>query len=526
MQSFPPTTHSVPESFLSKFGSCITAVLSGFDRIRFRGVLRMLFKPLEMDFYLSRCGVLIKDFKAFAEELTGRVKAAAYQAACAAGRPVQYLADSQLSKEDLARQIAQRNAICEGLIVLFGAVEPCSSFSVRGDRANRKIHLVLEQRKCTHLYHYYMHREFGLMHVRVQSWFPFTVTVCLNGRNWLARQMDQAGIDYRQCENCFLELSDPVAAQALMNQQLQTDWPKVLGQLLKEAHPLASEIVAPLKQGYYWSAAETEYATDLLFDHPKRLAELYPQFLRHGLSSFQCSDVLRFLGKNRPEVFCGELTGTLKHRPEGLRLKYTVNGNSLKMYDKEAQVLRVETTINRPRDFRVYRPTLDDPNRGLKWQELRYGVADLYRRAEVSHRANARYLEALASVTGRTPLHQEALGVCQAMIVEHHRYRALNPWSLEDGKFLEFINRGEFKLHGLRNRDLRVLFFAPTKDKKLQRRQAAAITRRIALLRAHRLLRKAGATHRYHLTKRGQRIVTALLAARNADVDALTKMAA
>ena len=162
----------------------------------------------------------------------------------------------------------------------------------------------------------------------------------------------------------------------------------------------------------------------------------------------------------------------------------------------------------------------------MKWQELRYGVADLYRRAEVSHRANARYLEALASVTGRTPLHQEALGVCQAMIVEHHRYRALNPWSLEDGKFLEFINRGEFKLHGLRNRDLRVLFFAPTKDKKLQRRQAAAITRRIALLRAHRLLRKAGATHRYHLTKRGQRIVTALLAARNADVDALTKMAA
>ena len=73
-------------------------------------------------------------------------------------------------------------------------------------------------------------------------------------------------------------------------------------------------------------------------------------------------------------------------------------------------------------------------NQGMKWQELRYGVADLYRRAEVSHRANARYLEALASVTGRTPLHQEALGVCQALIVEHHRYRALNPWSLADGK--------------------------------------------------------------------------------------------
>jgi len=61
-----------------------------------------------------------------------------------------------------------------------------------------------------------------------------------------------------------------------------------------------------VKDGYYWSAAETEYASDLLFDHPKPLAELYPQFLHHGLSSFQCSDVLRFLDKNRPEVFCGD----------------------------------------------------------------------------------------------------------------------------------------------------------------------------------------------------------------------------
>ena len=101
-----------------------------------------------------------------------------------------------------------------------------------------------------------------------------------------------------------------------------------------------------------------------------------------------------------------------------------------------------------------------------------------------------------------------------------HRFIVRDGWHPTSPK------KVEFKLRGLRNRDLRVPLFSPIKDKKLQRRQAAAITRRIALLRAHGLLRKAGATHRYHLTKSGQRIVTALLAARNADVDALTKMAA
>jgi hypothetical protein len=82
-------------------------------------------------------------------------------------------------------------------------------------------------------------------------------------------------------------------------------------------------------------------------------------------------------------------------------------------------------------------------------------------------------------------------------------------------------------LSGLRNRDLRVLLY-PNKpsSKPLQRRQAAAITRRLALLRVHGILRKLTGTHRYQLTTRGRRILTALLAARNADVDQLTKMAA
>ena len=103
---------------------------------------------------------------------------------------------------------------------------------MRGDRASKEIHLVIEPRMCTHFYHYFLHSDFGLMHVRVQSWFPFTVEVCLNGREWLARQMDRAGISYVQADNCFIKLRDPAAAQSLLDEQLHTDWPKLLGQLL------------------------------------------------------------------------------------------------------------------------------------------------------------------------------------------------------------------------------------------------------------------------------------------------------
>ncbi len=153
-----------------------------------------------MERYLCSCGVLIKEFKHFAESVTAKVKAAARHSAAAAHRAVEYLSSAKLSKEDYARQIAQESGIKEGLIALFSAKEPCYSYSVRGDRASKEIHLVIEPRMCTHFYHYFLHADFGLMHVRVQSWFPFTVEVCLNGREWLARQMDRAGLRYQKAE--------------------------------------------------------------------------------------------------------------------------------------------------------------------------------------------------------------------------------------------------------------------------------------------------------------------------------------
>lgn len=527
-----PTPNGVPESFLSKFGKQITAILCGFDRIRFRATQRLLFQPNSLEAYLATCGVLIKHFKSFAQGLTERVKAAAYQAAAAAGRPVQYLGAAHTDKEARARELARQDGIRQGLIAVFTAVEPCWSYSVRGDRPSKEIHLVLEMRKCLHLYYYYQHADFGWMHVRVQTWFPFTVEVCLNGREWLARQMASAGLHYVQRDNCFTWVEDPPRVQALLTQQLHTNWPQVLNSLLEQAHPLQAEIGRPFHQAYYWSASQTEYATDVLFENAAALARWYRPFLPQGISTFQSVDVLRFLGHfvpasgRVPKRFHGEVTTRLKERPEGVRLRHTVKGNSIKVYDKQGSVLRVETTLVHPEHFKVYRPAAGDPEQRLRWQRLRRGVADLWRRGEVSQAANRRYLEALASVTGKTPLREEAGTVCRPGTVDGQRYRALNPWAPRDGTLLEAVSRGEFTLQGLRNRDLRVLLYPRKGTPEEERRRSGRVTRLLALLRAHGLIRKVSGTHRDQVTERGRRLLTALLAARNADVDQLTQLAA
>lgn len=506
-------------------GRGVTGVLSGFDRLRFHGTLRMLFQPEVLELWLLRQGVLVKEFKPFALALTERIKATAKAAAAAAGRPWRYLARGGDSKEDLARAIAREQRVKSGLIAVFSAVEPCTSYTVRGNRETKKLDLVLQPSRCTHLYHYFLHPQMGLLHVRVQTWLPFAVDICLNGREWLARQLAGEGLRYDKRDNCFVRLSDCGRAQQLCDEQLKTDWARVLDELLDAALPMHRELGAPIGQRYYWSASQTEYATDIMFRDAATLAHYYPGWLHHGMRTFGSIDVLRFLGRSLPQAFRGDIASTLKRRPEGVRLKHMVNGNSLKMYDKEGQVLRVETTIVNPRDFRVYRPSELDRECKNKWLRMRSGVADLWRRAEVSRAANKRYLSALASVQDSTPLQQTVAHVCEKRRIAGQHYRPLNPWA-HDGRLLEIVSRGEFALNGLRNRDLRQRLYPATSDTKLQRRQSAAVTRKLALLRAHGLLKKVTGTHRWVLTDHGRRIVSALLAARAASIDQLTAMAA
>jgi hypothetical protein len=530
-----PTANSNSTSslFIQKYASSILGVLSGFDRLRFRGTLRQLYCPQVMEAYLNACHILLKDFSRLVQQTTDAVKARARALAQRTGRPFVYLPSSQISNEETARKVAARDQVTEGLICILNVVEPCYSFALCGNRTLKRLELRLERRKCSHLYFYYDHPRFGFMHLRLQTWFPFQVNLCLNGRHWLARQLDQAAIAYQKKDNTFLRIADLHRAQQLMAEQLRTDWPAALGKLLSQAHPLHRQICRPLDLKYYWSASDTEYATDVIFKDAPTLAALYPGFVHHAIRSFSSPDVLRFLGRYVPlhtgkvdRRFTGEIISDSKERPEGVRVKHSVDHNSIKCYDKAGSVLRVETTIVRPEHFKTLRRPEGQPKAEKSWRSLWRGVADLPRRAEVSHRANERYLHALASTSSTTPLFRFTEPACKPVVRDGRRYRALNPWSPQDARLLQVINQGEFALNGFRNRDVRRELFHGRCDPVELKRRTGQVTRRLRLLRAHGLIPKVSGTHRYVVSTKGRTVVTALLAARNADVEQLTKLAA
>ncbi|TXI07715.1 MAG: hypothetical protein E6Q76_08155 [Rhizobium sp.] len=516
------------QTFLHRMSSKIKGTLSGFDRVRFRGTIRWLSSLRGMGAYLGTMRILLKDFASWSKARTAEIDRATVALAQEAGRPMIYLPSSTERKETLAMDIARTDNITEGLVAVFKCVEPCWSFKVGPNAQTEKLELRYQPLKCSHLYFYLLDPQLGLTHLRLQMWAPFSVHVCLNGREWLARQLKQSGIGFDQRDNCFVEIDDLPRAQELASGQLRTNWSKMLDRLLTRCHPAHQTMFASRPLEYYWSAEETEWATDVLFQSPEALASVYPNLLHHAITTFGSLDTLRFLGQV-PVVYRNttrEVISSFKTRPEGTRIKHSINRNSIKMYDKQQTVLRVETTINDPRDLKVFRTKEGDPDEKKSWLRLRKGVADLQRRAEVSQKSNERYLEGLAAVEHDQSLEATVQTICEPTVFQGRRVRALQPLSPEDSLLLASIIRGEFAINGFRNRDLRPLLFddVPTPPEQIKR-QAAKITRLLRLLRGHGLIQKVPTTHRYTLTTKGRQTIVSLQAAKHASAEKLSKLA-
>jgi len=507
----------------------IVGAIRGLDRIRFRGTLRLLANQSGLRKFMSYTNILLKDFSGWVEDLTSMIRKSCEAKADELGIEARYLRSSWIAKENLARNIAAEKGIKEGSICLFSVVEPCIAPMVKGNKASKKLEVVMAKRKCVWMYHYFDDPQFGFGHVRIQSWLPFNVFICVNGRHWLERQLQKQGIGYIKDGNCFPWIGDIEAAQAIMDKQLRTDWAKMLNRLAFGSCPALSQVLRPLRPEYYWSADATEWATDIMFKSTEALDVLYPSLIHHAMRVCDSVSVMKYLGRRSlAGVAPKEVISDYRRRYEGIRIKHWVNHNSVKMYNKSGSILRIETTVNNTRDFKVFRHPDDDNSRPASWQKMRKGVSDLHRRSQVSDKCNERYADALASCQVEEKLKEVVSPACNKIKKKGKTYRGLNPWQEEDYKLLTFLAKGEHAISGFRNRDLRKWLYPESDklEKKEQKRYSGRTTRRIKLLRVHGLIKKVAKENRYMLTAKGQKFACALMTASAVDIKGLTKIAA
>lgn len=511
-------------SFLSRFRALVLFTLTGFDRLRFCGESRLLNHARGVQSYCYQQRLLFKDFPAHAETLTHTFRTQTLQQR--GDVPLQYLDTPDVDKEAIALELARRNGRSQGRLALLTCLESGLTYRLRKNQ-DGLVEPRKEKTRCLHYYHYFLHEQLGLGYVRIQSWFPFSVRIGLNGRRWLAQQLRNRQVGFQQRDNLISQVDDSELAQRLLDEQQHVNWPELLRDLVRPLHPLWDYLHDQVRTPFYWMTEQSEWATDYIFRSPADLALWYPRFLQHGILNLSCRDALRYLGKQVPAAGYGSLSGEakidLRTRADGTRLKFWYNSNALKFYDKEKIALRIETTINSPKEYKVFRTKEGEAHDAPKsWQHLRKGVADMARRAAVAAAANNRLAESLASIAEPATLGELLKPLGQPIVKDGRRLaRALNPLTGADGELLRALAQGDYLLNGFRNRDLRADLFGPCADDKQRRKQAAQITRRLALLKAHGLIRRILKTHRYQLTAQGRRVSTALLCAHAANANQL-----
>jgi hypothetical protein len=515
------------QQFIEKYRGEILGTLSGFDRLVFRATPRRLntlqWDPLRkmmvakgMEEYLWQNKIHFKDFGTHVKRVSDRIKDEFLQRFEDLELPIEYLRDSNLEKDQRAREIAAKRGVQEGLICAFTAMEPCRTFEYAKSR------IISRKRPCYVVYQYEKHPVVGFMYARIQTWFPFQIQVGMNGREWLAQQMDREHLEYRQERNCFAFVEDFQRAQQLLEDQLKTDWAKLLNGFGQQLNPFHDEIFERYPTENYWTCYQSEWASDIVFQRAEFLKRLMNIMVPHAMLDFQCSDILRYFGKRVlksgevPERFNGQLESNLKEYREGKRVKFWMEGNSTKFYDKaycsEGSVLRAaETTLNNVTVFRTYRPKEGGDPEDLQWRQMRKGIADLHRRAEVSQKVNNRLVDALAGVDDSRRLEELIDTIQKPTRWKHRRVRALQPFG-EDRPLLEAINHGDLLIHGIRNRDLQaILYGEPVATPQEKRRRSAAISRKLRMLRAHGIIHKVSGTHRYNVAPEARTMLLAIL---------------
>lgn len=491
--------------FTEQFAAAIVSVLRCHDRVIFKGYL-----PFGGDGHLNNwvdgaLKIRRKDFLPFVEQQSQALVEHAKKTAQQAEAPYRHL-QGKCSKEKLIQQIIRERRCHEGLVAVLCTLENCRTVKLQHGQGRPR--LVFARRPQRVLYYYFLDPDFGLIHVRLQTWFPFTIQVYVNGHDWLARQMQRQRLGFVQHDNAFTQLDRPVKAQLLADRFPRLPWVKILQRWAAPVNPLLGHDWLG-QRDYYWVIDQAEYSSDVLFASRKALAELYPRLLNHAVLQFSAQDILTFLGRRLHGRFDGEvLSDCKKDRLPGARIKHRMKNNWLKMYDKFGQILRIETVINQPREFKVRRRRLRNGRRRMLWCPMNKGVSNFYGYHAVARAANDRYLNALAVVDVPNTTAAQLDRVCQPAKFHDRRRRGLQLLHCDDQRLFRAVLRGDLRLQGFRNRDLaQELFAAPPGNVLEKRRRTAHVCRLLQLLRAHGLIAKIPHSNRYRTTAKGDAIM-------------------
>jgi hypothetical protein len=405
------------QQFTKQWQSQVSSQLSCFDRVILTGYLPFWSAGYVNGWIGGVLGIRHKDFLPQMKQLSQKLVDFAKRKAKRCGAPFHNL-QGKCRKDAMIDRIDRERKHPQGLIAVLQTQESGRTVKLRWGQGRPRFEFAYRPQRT--LYFYLNDRRFGRMFVRIQTWFPWRIQIYVNGHEWLARKLRKRRIPFEQHDNAFLSLGDPRRAQAIADEFAGLPWAKLLNQFASQFNCLLTH---PWLKGrhYTWVIDQAEFSTDVLFHDRNVLAGLYP---------------------------------------------HQVGFNGLKLYEKLARLLRVETVINDPKGFKV--------------QDTRAS-------------------------------YDEVRELVQSQQHAGRQYAGFNVAKKDDVDFFAAILAGEHHLHGFRTEDIRLRLNGPCHDPILRRRQAQAIGRRLKRLHIRALIAKIPRSHRWRTSYQGSRLLTKII---------------
>ena len=284
--------------------------------------------------------------------------------------------------------------------------------------------------------------------------------------------------------------------------------------LIKQINVHLPKIEKIFSHSYYWCIDQCEFATDINFKSRNDLDLFYKTLIETTYFTFSSEDIYSFFGRNVSKIHTfskGEIVSNLRNRYQGYRIKFKINNNQIKMYDK-GNNLRIEVTINNPKDFKVLKEkekiiehkTIEKEK---VWVPMGKSISNLYRYVEISKSITKRYIEALPDINiDEVPI-SEINKISSSITINDRKYTGFNILEKDTLNLFSIISSGEYLINGFSNKLIREKYFT----KEITKKDINKLTRLLSKLKAHGIIKKVARKNKYYLTTNGRKIINSIL---------------
>ena len=496
--------------FLENNTHDILGTISIFDRVIITGSIIPISFVNGLSCFLILNNVLLKNFIAYATRLANILKDFAKQLAEQFDVPYKYLENSKVRNEEIIDKIIKERGDHAGLVAILSGLEVAQSFDINKNKNNKKLELVSRQRKCLHIYYYFVDELFGLCYFRIQTFFPFKIQIYFNGHNWLANRPDKAGIVYQKHDNCFSDIGDIDRAQQIADDFYSTQLHTILDSWTEQFVPILPLFRDQWNLSYHWSIKQIEYAKDIIFYSQQKLELCYHQLLKHITVTILPRDIMSLLGKKLTGPHGGKIETSTKKTFLGYRIKHRNGPISLKIYNKMGNVLRIELTINDVRKFKIYRqveqkngPTVE------KFAPLKKSIHSIRHIINIGRQITDRYIDYLSTMKDNSSGIKQLRQITERKTENGKNYQGFNPLKHEDSVIFQALLNGAHIINGFRNMELRTILAEQINQVNWSQSKVSRLIRR---LRVFGFVKRYGKSYRYYISQKGLLVMSKALA--------------